>query len=70
MSSRAKRSLASGVLLLYMFAFIGVAAWVLPMIAEAKWAMGLLTLAAGLTWAVPLIPFLRWASRPDPDDEV
>ncbi len=65
MSARSKRALASLVLVIYMLAFIGLAAFVAPPLADKKWLLGIATFVAGVTWAVPLIPFLRWVSRGD-----
>lgn len=66
MTTRAKRTLASLLLVVYMLVFIAAAAMVLPALGNSRLVMGLATFGLGLVWGVPLIPFLRWANRPDP----
>lgn len=72
MTARVRKFLGMWILIFGLFAYIALVVTIgTSSIMPRHWALQLLFyLIAGIVWAIPLRPFMRWVNQPDPLPDV
>jgi Protein of unknown function (DUF2842) len=63
LGARARRAVAAAAILLYLAAYIAVAATLADRLPNVVWIRLAYFVAAGFVWVVPVMPILAWAER-------